>query len=252
MLFTILQILWFYFQIQTMKISKQKQFSWLTTMTSSVVMTFSSLPFLFEYFKSKDLREFAMLDSPAGNVVIAFFMSYLIVDLVLGSIHYPTQMGLVTGWIHHTLYLILLPILVSSKLSGAFMICAFLEFPTIFLALGNLNEKYKTEYLFGISFFATRIVFHIYYGYRIHITTPDLLLPILITIPLHLQWFYSWCSRQFRLRSLDKAAQVEKLSPVAIYNTKLSSPAVRKTVETAKQPFRRRFKDKLERLIYAC
>jgi hypothetical protein len=247
-IFTLLQFVWFYLLIQTLKISKQKQISWLTTMTSSVVMTISSLPYLVEYLKMKDLRDFAMLDSPSGNVLIAFFMSYLIADLVLGYLHYPTQMGLATGWIHHTLYLILLPMFVSSKLSGGFMIAAFLEFPTVFLALGNLNENYRAEYLFGFSFFATRIVFHLYYGYRIHLTTPELLWPIILTVPLHLHWFYSWARRQFRLKGLEKAALASNDVSFDICTAKRTlpnSPSVRQT-------FRRRFKDKLQRLIYAC
>ncbi|KAJ3359513.1 hypothetical protein HDU91_004910 [Kappamyces sp. JEL0680] len=173
-------------------------------------MTLGSLPFVASYFASAcNLQVFPLMNSPLAVALVAFFMSYLLADCVLGYLHYPEQMNLVTGWIHHSIYLVLLPILVTSGLSGAFMVFAFMELPTIVLALGYLNEDWRSEYLFGGTFFLTRIVFHQYLAYQMYHTTPHLLLPVVLIMPLHFYWFYSWLARQARLAAAKKTEKEE-------------------------------------------
>ena len=188
-----------------MALSRPKQYSWITTTTSSIVMTTSSIPYVLQYFKNgADLNSFPLLHDATARFFICFFMSYLVADMALGILYYPGQMNFVTGWLHHTLYLILLPILMSSKLEGGFLICCFMEFPTIFLSLGYLSPKWKSEISFGISFFITRILFHVYFGYQAYSSSPGVLMPIIALFPLHVHWFGSWCRRQVRVRKRVK------------------------------------------------
>ena len=176
-------------------------------------MTCGSIPYVLLYFKTgADLNYFPLLHDATARFFVCFFMSYLIADLALGFLYYSDQMNFVTGWLHHSLYLILLPILMSSKLEGGFLICCFMEFPTIFLSLGYLNPKFKCELAFGVSFFLTRILFHIYFGYQAYCSTPGVLFPIIALFPLHVHWFGSWIKRQVRVRRVkkDHLSQLEK------------------------------------------
>jgi hypothetical protein len=86
-----------------------------------------------------------------------YFITYLIADMLFGWLYYPDQMNLVTGWIHHIIYMFMIPAIMANHLAGAFMINMFMELPTIFLAIGYLFPPLRSEYLFGSTFFVTRI-----------------------------------------------------------------------------------------------
>lgn len=66
-------------------------------------------------------------------------VSYCIVDLVIGVCHYFTKISLITGWIHHFLYIFMLFALIKWKIEGLFMIAAIMELPTI-SRRSNLNH----------------------------------------------------------------------------------------------------------------
>jgi hypothetical protein len=121
-------------------------------------MTITSIPFLYSYFQNGcDLNDFPLLNSAIANVWCTYFVTYLLADMFFGFYYYPDQMNLVTGWIHHIIYLFLIPGIISNHLAGAFMINMFMELPTIFLSVGFLFPALKSEYLFGSTFFITRI-----------------------------------------------------------------------------------------------
>ncbi|KAI8895649.1 hypothetical protein BC833DRAFT_600494 [Globomyces pollinis-pini] len=182
------------------------QYAWIPTTGSSFIMTFGSLPFVKDYFTNQsDLSSFQLLNSPYAIAFCAYFVSYLLADMIFGYIYYPQHMDIVTGWIHHTIYLVLIPALIHYKVPGAFMVAAVMELPTIFLAIGFLNEKFKSEILFGITFFLTRLLFHVYFVIQLYLVWPTqytLIFFSTFTFPLHIYWFKRWTTRQLkRIRS---------------------------------------------------
>lgn len=81
-----------------------KHRSWILTTCSSIVMTSGSLPFLAEYLTYKsDLSIFPMLNSAYAVIFCAYFMAYLLMDLVFGWLYYRKYMDLITGYTHHTI-----------------------------------------------------------------------------------------------------------------------------------------------------
>ena len=103
---------------------------------------------------------------------------------------------------HHTIYLILIPAIIYEQVAGAFMVASFMELPTVFLALGFLHKEWRSEYGFGVSFFVTRLLFHIYFAKQVIHVWPDrffLIFLATITFPLHIYWFGRWVRRQVRI-----------------------------------------------------
>ncbi|WVF71992.1 hypothetical protein IAT40_006803 [Kwoniella sp. CBS 6097] len=82
------------------------------------------------------------------------------VDLFVGYLKYPSQVGLLTGWIHHTVYIGLMIHLLNTRLSPVFLIGCIMELPTFDLAISNLFPCCRNDLRFLSSFFTFRIAFH--------------------------------------------------------------------------------------------
>ncbi|EDR04263.1 uncharacterized protein LACBIDRAFT_304801 [Laccaria bicolor S238N-H82] len=191
-----------------------KQTSWILTTVSSAVMTIASLPFLYDYFSYggsvKHVRTLPMLSIAATR----FFQTYLAVDLVLGSVHYPSQLQLVTGWIHHALYIIIVELTIKRSWTHIFCLCAAMEIPTFVLGFTNLYPHLRSNVFFAVSFFLTRILFHIILAisyllpHNRHHTTGGSFLPaglLAMIFPMHAMWFRG-CIKGFQRRRAESRA----------------------------------------------
>ncbi|KIJ95923.1 hypothetical protein K443DRAFT_108043 [Laccaria amethystina LaAM-08-1] len=192
-----------------------KKTSWILTTVSSAVMTIASLPFLYDYFSYggsvKHVRTLPMLSIAATR----FFQAYLAVDLVLGSVHYPSHVHLVTGWIHHAMYIIIVELTIKRSWSHIFCLCAAMEIPTFILGFTNLYPQLRNNVFFAVSFFLTRILFHIILGvsyllpHNRHDTTGGSFLPaclLAIIFPMHAMWFHG-CIKGFQRRRAESRAK---------------------------------------------
>lgn len=81
--------------------------------------------------------------------------------------------------------------------SGAFTICLIEEFPTLLLALGSVFPSLRSDYGFGWSFFALRIVYHAYFASFAfaNMADPTVLILYLFTFFLHFYWFKNWINK---------------------------------------------------------
>lgn len=137
-----------------------KKRSWILTGTAALVMTCCSLPSTHALISS-GLDVARVPQSPRfSSSAVAFFMAYLNLDLVIGSIHYRRQVSLLTGWIHHSAYSVLLWILLRHGLAHVFVGPAIMELPTFVLALAMLVPAARSDLLFTSLFFVTRILYH--------------------------------------------------------------------------------------------
>lgn len=73
-----------------------------------------------ECFKLILSREFL---SPAGNPATHAGNS----DLLLGVIYYRSQVSLVTGWIHHILYVFIVQVCIKRAWTQIFCLCSLME-----------------------------------------------------------------------------------------------------------------------------
>ncbi|KAL1918659.1 uncharacterized protein VTP21DRAFT_2681 [Calcarisporiella thermophila] len=178
-----------------------KQQAWILTLISSLVMSIGSLPFLYALIAARLDVTHLPADSPFARGLVAFFESYLALDLILGCIHYRTAITLVTGWFHHLSYGCVLLWVLHNAHSPLFCLMTILEMPTILLAVGHLDKRLRNDTLFAALFFVTRIVFHLCMTHAFYSSLPVRAVWKISAFffPLHIHWFYKIVKLQIRL-----------------------------------------------------
>lgn len=193
-------ICFFFYCIHSGFTKTDKQISWILTFASSLVCTVASIPYFVLFWKSGwDMRQLSV-DSNLHIAVVCFFISYLVLDLSLGSIYYKSRITVLTGWIHHPLYIGILFWLLRCRCSSFFTTNGILELPTLFLALGSFRDRWRCDLLFASSFFVLRLVFHAFMIVALKQRHPleTLWLVAVSVFPLHLYWFYGILSQQIK------------------------------------------------------
>jgi hypothetical protein len=185
-------ICFFFYCIKSGFTKTDKQISWILTFASSLVCTVVSIPFFILFWRSGwDMNQLST-DSNMHTAMVCFFISYLVLDLSLGSIYYRSRITLLTGWIHHPLYIGILFWLLRSRSSSFFSTNCLLELPTLLLALGSFKDKWRCDFLFATTFFVLRLVFHAYMivALKQRHRLETLWLVAVVVFPLHIYWFY--------------------------------------------------------------
>ncbi|CAO3627384.1 unnamed protein product [Cunninghamella blakesleeana] len=172
--------------------TNKKQLSWILTFASSLVCTIASIPRMYRFWKSGYDMYWLALNTNNDIAIVCFFQIYLFLDLALGYRYYKSQIRWVTGWLHHSIYLLLLCWFLKRRISSFFVTAAILELPTLILAIGSLHPPWRSDNLFAISFFFFRLVFHtsMIRLLKHHHHVRPLWLIALGILPLHLFWFY--------------------------------------------------------------
>jgi hypothetical protein len=117
---------------------------------------------------------------------------YLVLDLSLGSRYYRHRITWVTGWLHHSLYIVLLTWFLKCRIPSFFVAASVQEIPTVILAVGAIRPTWRSDRLFAMSFFSLRLVLHTWMIRRLKHYHPirSLWGIALAILPLHLYWFY--------------------------------------------------------------
>lgn len=177
---------------------REKQTSWFLTLASSLVCTLVSVPFVVQFFCSDLDMELLGIDNRFHTGFVCFFISYLILDLVLGSIYYPKRITLMTGWVHHLFYIFTLSWFLRLQISSLFTVTSILELPTLILAAGSMVHEWRSDLLFGSTFFVLRLVAHAWMmvALKRHHRIEFMWIVALVIYPLHMYWFYGkWHTR---------------------------------------------------------
>jgi hypothetical protein len=192
--------LYFYTCIHTGLAKTEKQISWLLTFASSVVCTAISLPYYVRFWRSGWDMQLLGLDSSVHTSLVCFFITYLVMDLTLGSMYYKSRITIATGWIHHSIYIVILFWLMRSRSSSFFTVNAILELPTVILAVGSMRASWRSDFLFALSFFALRLVYHAWMitSVKQHHRIESLWLVAVLVFPLHVYWFYGIVQLQWK------------------------------------------------------
>jgi hypothetical protein len=190
-----LYLTFFFGALKTKFATTDKQISWLLTFMSSGGLTLASIPRFYRFWKSGWNIQSFQVDRTLDTLVLCYFVSYLILDLCLGSIYYKRQINILTGWIHHSVYTIITVYFLRYRLGGFFTTASILEMPTLIMALGSLRSRFRSDYLFAATFFAFRLVFHAFMIKTLkqnhHIRS--LWIVAASIFPLHLFWFHGTC-----------------------------------------------------------
>jgi len=199
-----------------------KQLSWILTTVASATMTIVSIPFMWDYVLSGgDVKRVRTL-STLTYTTTRIFQAYLVSDLMMGAIYYRSQVMLVTGWIHHILYVFVIQVTIERAWTQIFCLCALMELPTFLLAISSLYPRLRSNIAFAVTFFMTRILLHIIWciSYliptnRAHTTGGSILPSVMLAamFPLHALWFRG-CVKGFMKRHRDDRASVTQVLAV--------------------------------------
>jgi hypothetical protein len=165
-----------------------KQRAHILSLKNSFVMSICGIFFNYYYFFSN--KKFDSLYN-ISIIIVCSFASYLISDLIIGIKEYPSELGLLTAYIHHIIYIFVTALTIFTGTSHFLVLYFLLEIPTFILALGTMIAKYRKDHLFGHLFFALRIVFHIL---LLYLFRKNILLTSLsgLALCLHMYWFKNW------------------------------------------------------------
>ncbi|KAJ7667357.1 hypothetical protein B0H17DRAFT_990302, partial [Mycena rosella] len=138
-----------------------RQTAWILTTIASGLMTAAALPFLADHIKARGDVGAVLLRTDVACTVNRFFQAYLAADLLVGALAYRSQVGLLTGWVHHAVYLGITEIAIRNGWAHIFCMCAIMELPTFLLGASTLFPRLRCNTLFAATFLATRIVLHL-------------------------------------------------------------------------------------------
>lgn len=202
-----------YFSLCLALIKEKKRLAWCISLLNSSVTTLICIAYaLVKTLASRGLfNAHPTLEMIHGNddvstVTCLMFLCVNLLDLLLGLVFYRSCLGIMTTYVHHTLYMWLMVFLLTGNggftstptpFSMAFIWCLVEEFPTFLLALGSVFPSYRADLLFGVSFFLLRLVYHCYLFLlmvRLQTYSPILFLYGL-TFVMHLEWFRAWFTK---------------------------------------------------------
>lgn len=196
LLFFILEQFIFYKIVNEKNNLSEKQKAYILSLKSSITMFIGSLYSNYVFFTSNqsNISVFITKENFFDKLLTLSFISYLIVDVILGTLYYKKFLYNLAGYPHHLIYIgvsFLSLYQKSYKLLMLYMIC---ELPTFILALGSYDKRYRQDKLFGLTFFFTRIVHFIYissfvYNNKLYISIACIVLFV------HTFWFYKWCKK---------------------------------------------------------
>ena len=213
-LYTIAILVLFFTLCRTQFYDNDKKLAWAIGLLASFFMTIVGAVYLYvmiplsefwNFFNPAPMRHFHAVNNFNVLVATAFATSNA-VDLVVGMLCYRKQLGLLTTFIHHPLYIWMMHFAVTSNgffltvptpFAACFILSGLEELPTFLLALGTMYPAYRTDIGFGVTFFLFRILLHGYYVYSYYIGGGHTTVVVLysITFAMHLQWFYGWVTK---------------------------------------------------------
>lgn len=201
------------FGLSAFLLKEPKRYSWVIGLMNATVLSSLSVIYTFLFFDkivasifdhTFAVQFYHSVDNITFLAAVWFGVGNAL-DLILGLIFYPKYVGLLTGFVHHTIYTWMMFLVATGNgffthcrpFGTLFFICAIEEVPTGVLALGSIFPSLRSDLGFGASFFLTRLLFHgimMVYSYVIGIDVHVLVLYGL-TFVLHSFWFSTWIKK---------------------------------------------------------
>lgn len=186
----------------------EQQRAYIMGIKSSLSMFLIGLYFNYHYFTSKfdESVFFSNLESKGGmnfgKVIVLYFTAYLVMDIYIGYYDYRKYMDTLSGYFHHTVYSIVNILALYIGVYPIYFLHMLSELPTLILSVGRFDSSLRDDNLFGVTFFLTRIVYHIF---LIWAFKDNSLLFYLgsSALMLHVYWFYLWITKYFFKKSVQ-------------------------------------------------
>jgi hypothetical protein len=168
----------------------------IRVVTSLIQASLLSLYALNVYLNNNTL--FISYDDTVLNDEIAGFFLY---DLTYGMIVDRPNFDIITGLLHHSVYIVLLRYLRINNISN--LIYPFLPFevPTVLMDIRKINPSTEVDYVFGFSFFTFRILYNFYLIGAFMQTSYVYSSIITLMLGVHTFWFKTWVEKRFAIQN---------------------------------------------------
>jgi len=179
--------------------------AWILSFMSSSVLASIGCYTAFQFFTNLingNDPYYILNDSELCRATTFYFLIILALDLIIGVIDYRGEIHILTGWIHHFFYTVLLLWVLYEHLSICLCVFFPLEVPTVLLATGSLNKQWRSDILFGVGFISTRILYHgaLFWQFY-HMERLAFLSTLIVSVwMVHWYWLYGFIKQQQRKR----------------------------------------------------
>ncbi|KAJ3341681.1 hypothetical protein HDU93_004315 [Gonapodya sp. JEL0774] len=195
--------------------SFERKTSWILTTLSSAVMTMAGLLGFFGWaLHGWDMARWPLIGTTRISLWIAiYFLTYMWCDIAIGLVYYRSQITFLAGYVHHTLFTLIFLFAIYHGLVACILPFCLLELPTLVMALGQLDKRYRRDLVFGGTYFGTRVAMHAALCASIagELEVGIMVWPLpSIVLPLHIYWFHKWVKQQQRLRTKRRVEEKEK------------------------------------------
>lgn len=184
----------------------EKQRAYILSIKSSLSMFLIGVYFNYHYITSNcnEAEFFTNLQLKGGmdfgKIIVLYFTAYLIMDLYIGHYDYRKYMGTLSGYFHHTIYSFVSVLSLYIGVFPVYFLHMMSELPTFLMAIGQFDTKFRNDNLFGLTFFLTRILYHIYLTWTFR--QNNIILGLSLTaLSLHIYWFYGWFKKYYLKKS---------------------------------------------------
>lgn len=183
---------WFTFWYKSNLARTERERAYVCTLLSSSITSTFSIPLVYQLLSNGGNLSEILVYRTWTVLVTTFFMTFLIMDLVIGVVFYKNKIELLTGWIHHITYLCTLTWAIHNQYSSIFIMMCILELPTFLLAIGSVRSQLRRDYLFATAFLLTRILFHAFAIKSAYELKPfgPIMNALSAFFPIHCFWFY--------------------------------------------------------------
>jgi hypothetical protein len=177
----------FYYNINNLNQRlSEKQKAYILSLKTAILMIVIGIIYNINYSLNLQLDlEFT------GILSVLYFTSYLIMDLAIGIFEYKDYIDILSGYIHHIMYILINCITLYYNIFDKYLLFMISELPSLILNLGCIEKSYRNNYLFGSTFFVTRILYHSFLVYSLSESYLILFFGML-SLLLHLWWFKNW------------------------------------------------------------
>ncbi|KAF8926009.1 hypothetical protein BGZ58_000280 [Dissophora ornata] len=178
------------------------------------------------------------------HIIAGNFQAFLLVDLILGFIHYRKKLEPFSTVVHHIIYYFIVVHMRAGDMLSVFCICGTpIEASSIFLAFGRIFPHRRTptvERLYLLCFISTRLFYVAFLWHEIFFNYPDKSVAVLytVTLSLHVYWFILYIQTQRRFQAKQKREDLREALQSLASTAKEDYVAKSFSVESGKDELR--------------
>jgi hypothetical protein len=183
--------------------------AWIIMLLSSSTLSGFGLYYvIYAELNNKWTESFIYNEDFTSRCILLFFLSSNVMDLLIGVFQYPKYLDPFSTIAHHIFYISFIIILLSHHYSQGFILCFFMEVPTVILSIGSVWKHLRSDIIFGITFLLTRIVYNIYLAHKLALVAYDGVIwkVCCLVLCLHLYWFFKWVTQYGKKLFIDSSS----------------------------------------------